>query len=447
MKDTKTIYNFESKIAVCNLASIALNRYIREDKTFDFVKLAEVTRVVTRNLNRIIDINYYPLEEARNSNMRNRPIGIGIQGMADVFILMRYPFDSEQAQQLNRDIFETIYYAALKESCQIAKENGKPYQTYAGCPVSRGLLQFDMWGVTPTSGLWDWDALRAEIAQHGIFNSLLLAPMPTASTAQILGNNESFEPYTSNIYTRRVLSGDFQVVNQHLLKDLSDRGLWNDDLKNEIIAHNGSVQKIECIPDDLKRLYRTVWEIPQKNLINMAADRGAYIDQSQSLNIHIAEPTFGKMSSMHFYAWKKGLKTGLYYLRTRPAADPIKFTVDKTKLKATTGVSLKQQNGTTTNGVEQNGNIAAMKANAQAVLNGALNGTVAGNAAAAAAAVTELPVQVSEQNGEQPQNGQVVELSSSTDLEKEIDSNASLIEQLKLQCSRQNKEACLMCSS
>jgi ribonucleoside-diphosphate reductase subunit M1 len=421
-------YTSKDEIAVCNLASIALNRYVREDKTFDFAKLADVTRVVTRNLNRIIDINYYPLEECRNSNMRNRPIGIGVQGMADVFILMRYPFDSEQAQQLNKDIFETIYYAALKESCQIAQELGKPYQTYAGCPVSRGLLQFDMWGVGPSSGLWDWAALRADIAQYGIYNSLLLAPMPTASTAQILGNNESFEPYTSNIYTRRVLSGDFQVVNQHLLKDLSDRGLWNDDLKNEIIAHNGSVQKIECIPDDLKRLYRTVWEIPQKNLINMAADRGAYIDQSQSLNIHIAEPTFGKMSSMHFYAWKKGLKTGLYYLRTRPAADPIKFTVDKTKLKASTNMPVKQAVANST----ENTNVAALKTAAQAVMN-----------AAVANITTSVPVQVTQQNGEQPQNGQVV----ASDLEKEIDSNASLIEQLKLQCSRQNKEACLMCSS
>lgn len=237
-------YTSKDEVAVCNLASIALNRFVRDDKTYDFKKLYQVARVVTRNLNRIIDINYYPLEEARNSNMRNRPIGIGVQGMADAFILMRYPFDSEEAQKLNRDIFETIYYAALKESCELAKEHG-PYQTYAGCPVSKGVLQFDMWNVTPSSGLWNWDELRDEIKTYGVYNSLLLAPMPTASTAQILGNNESFEPYTSNIYTRRVLSGDFQVVNQHLLKDLSDRGLWNDDLKNQIISFNGSIQ-VDC---------------------------------------------------------------------------------------------------------------------------------------------------------------------------------------------------------
>ena len=222
------------------MASIALNRYVKEDKTFDFAKLHDVARVVTRNLNKVIDINYYPLEEAKNSNMRNRPIGIGVQGLADAFILMRYPFDSEEAQTLNREIFETIYHAALEESCSLAKEFG-PYQTYPGSPVSQGILQFDMWNTRPSSR-WNWDALRAEIRQYGVRNSLLLAPMPTASTAQILGNNESFEPYTSNIYTRRVLSGDFQVVNQHLLKDLSDRGLWNDDIKNQIIMHNGSIQ-------------------------------------------------------------------------------------------------------------------------------------------------------------------------------------------------------------
>jgi len=391
-------YTSKDEIAVCNLASLALNRYVKEDRTFDFNKLAEVTRVITRNLNRIIDINYYPLEEARNSNMRNRPIGIGVQGLADAFILMRYPFDSEEAQQLNRDIFETIYYAALKESCELAKID-KPYETYAGSPVSKGILQHDMWNVQPASGRWDWSTLREEIMQNGIRNSLLLAPMPTASTAQILGNNESFEPYTSNIYTRRVLSGDFQVVNQHLLKDLSERGLWNDDLKNEIISQNGSIQKIDSIPSDLKKLYRTVWEIPQKNLINMSADRGAYIDQSQSLNIHLAEPTFGKMSSMHFYAWKKGLKTGLYYLRTRPAADPIKFTVDKTKLKS--------------NKSNETESTITHKMKGERFTNG---------------------------NGyHEPQE--------SSENDKELGSNDDLIEQLKLACSLQNKENCMMCSS
>jgi ribonucleoside-diphosphate reductase subunit M1 len=300
-------YTSKDEIAVCNLASLALNRYVRDDKTYDFDRLVAVTRVITRNLNRIIDINFYPLPEAKNSNMRNRPIGIGCQGLADAFILMRMPFDSEEAQQLNKDIFEAMYFGALSESCALAKEFGH-YETYPGCPVSKGILQFDMWNVKP-SKRWDWDGLRADISKYGIRNSLLLAPMPTASTAQILGNNESFEPYTNNIYSRRVLSGDFQVVNHHLLKDLSDRGLWNEDLKNEIISHNGSIQRIEGIPDDLKLLYRTVWEIPQKNLINMSADRGAFIDQSQSLNIHIGAPNFGKMSSMHFYAWKKVRKT------------------------------------------------------------------------------------------------------------------------------------------
>lgn len=403
-------YTSKDEIAVCNLASIALNRYVKKDKTFDFEKLHEVARVVTRNLNKVIDINYYPLEEAKNSNMRNRPIGIGVQGLADAFILMRYPFDSEEAQKLNREIFETIYHAALEESCSLAKESG-PYQTYPGSPVSQGILQFDMWNVTP-SNRWNWDTLRANIRQYGVRNSLLLAPMPTASTAQILGNNESFEPYTSNIYTRRVLSGDFQVVNHHLLKDLSERGLWNDDIKNQIIMHNGSIQKIDEIPADLKRLYRTVWEIPQKNIINMAADRGAYIDQSQSLNIHLAEPTYGKMSSMHFYSWKKGLKTGLYYLRTRPAADPIKFTVDKSKLKSTNTKEIEQQNGVTITNGTTNGEAKVA------------NGTTNGNH------TTEIPA-------EESQNG---------DAKKEID-NTDLIEQLKLACSLKNKEACLMCSS
>ncbi|CAF0999755.1 unnamed protein product [Brachionus calyciflorus] len=398
-------YTSKEEIAVCNLASIALNRFVRDDKQFDFKRLYEITRVVTRNLNRVIDVNYYPLPEAKYSNMKNRPIGIGVQGMADAFILMRYPFDSEEAQKINRDIFETIYYGALKESCELAKKDGH-YETYPGSPMSKGVLQFDMWNVTP-SDRWDWETLRSEIRQYGVRNSLLLAPMPTASTAQILGNNESFEPYTSNIYTRRVLSGDFQVVNQHLLKDLTDIGAWNDDLKNEIISHNGSIQRIDGIPDDLKKLYRTVWEIPQKNLINMAADRGAFIDQSQSLNIHLADPTFGKMSSMHFYAWKRGLKTGLYYLRTRPAADPIKFTVDKTRLKA------------------KNMNTSEFKENM-----GVKNG-VSASPRKAMSVKNEVPVE--ETNG--------------SNVDKDLTSNDDLIEQLKLQCSLANKEACLMCSS
>ncbi|XP_041054968.1 ribonucleoside-diphosphate reductase large subunit isoform X2 [Carcharodon carcharias] len=324
-------YTSNNEVAVCNLASLALNMYVTADRTYDFNKLADVTRVVVRNLNKIIEVNYYPIPEAEYSNKKHRPIGIGVQGLADAFILMRYPFESEEAQKLNIQIFETIYYAALDASCDLAKELG-PYESYQGCPVSKGILQYDMWNVTPTD-LWDWKGLKEKIAKHGIRNSLLLAPMPTASTAQILGNNESIEPYTSNIYTRRVLSGEFQIVNPHLLKDLTERGLWSEDMKNQIIFQNGSIQTIEEIPDDLKSLYKTVWEISQKTVIKMAADRGAYIDQSQSLNIHVAEPNYGKLTSMHFYGWKQGLKTGMYYLRTRPAANPIQFTLNKENLQ------------------------------------------------------------------------------------------------------------------
>ncbi|KAK7873184.1 hypothetical protein R5R35_006399 [Gryllus longicercus] len=352
-------YTDKDEIAVCNLASIAVNMFVLNDKTFDFEKLREVTKIVTRNLNKVIEANYYPVPEARKSNMRHRPIGIGIQGLADAFILMRLPFESEGAQKLNVQIFETLYYAALEASCELAKEHG-PYETYDGSPVSKGILQYDMWGVTP-SPLWNWAALKKKIAAHGVRNSLLLAPMPTASTAQILGNNESFEPYTSNIYTRRVLSGEFQVVNHHLLRDLTEAGLWNDDMKNLIVAHGGSIQAVEGIPQHLKDLYKTVWEIPQKIIINMAAARGAFIDQSQSLNIHIAEPNYGKLTSMHFYAWKQGLKTGMYYLRTKPAAQAIQFTVDKTKLARSVGQSSQTENGTTTNGEDaRSSNMEAM---------------------------------------------------------------------------------------
>ncbi|KAF6208112.1 hypothetical protein GE061_016562 [Apolygus lucorum] len=347
-------YTSPDEVAVCNLASIALNRFLRPDKTYDFDKLKEVTKIVTYNLNKIIDINYYPVVEARRSNMRHRPIGIGVQGLADLFIQMRLPFESEKAQELNKQLFETIYYGALEASCELAEKLG-PYETYAGCPVSKGILQYDMWGVTP-SNLWDWAALKSKIAQHGVRNSLLLAPMPTASTAQILGNNESFEPYTTNIYTRRVLSGEFQVVNHHLLRDLVDLKLWDDDMKNALIENNGSVQNIKGIPDELKAVYKTVWEISQKVVLQMAADRGAFIDQSQSLNIHIAEPNYGKLTSMHFHAWKLGLKTGMYYLRTKPAANAIQFTVDKTKLKEEV-----KQNGTSSKSeAEKAYNMASM---------------------------------------------------------------------------------------
>ncbi|KAJ1120623.1 hypothetical protein NDU88_008785 [Pleurodeles waltl] len=324
-------YTSHDEVAVCNLASIALNMYVTSDRTFDFKKLAEVTKVIVRNLNKIIEINFYPVPEAEYSNKRHRPIGIGVQGLADAFILMRYPFESPEAQLLNKQIFETIYYGALESSCELAEELG-PYDTYEGSPVSKGILQYDMWDVTPT-GLWDWTALKEKIAKHGVRNSLLLAPMPTASTAQILGNNESIEPYTSNIYTRRVLSGEFQIVNPHLLKDLTEKGLWSEEMKNQIIGFNGSIQSIPEIPDDIKELYKTVWEISQKTIITMAADRGAFIDQSQSLNIHVAEPNYGKLTSMHFFGWKQGLKTGMYYLRTKPAANPIQFTLNKEKLQ------------------------------------------------------------------------------------------------------------------
>ncbi|KAG0176777.1 Ribonucleoside-diphosphate reductase large subunit [Apophysomyces sp. BC1034] len=325
-------YSAPDEVAVCNLASLALPKYVNsESKSFDFEKLHEVTKVVTNNLNKVINVNYYPVEEARRSNMRHRPVGLGVQGLADAFLLMRYPFDSPEARQMNKDIFETIYHAALEASCELAEKYG-PYETYEGSPVSKGILQPDMWGVKP-SDRWDWDALRTKIAKHGVRNSLLVAPMPTASTSQILGNNECFEPYTSNIYTRRVMSGEFQVVNHHLLKDLIDRGLWNDQVKNIIIAHNGSIQQVPTIPDDLKKLYKTVWELSQRVIIDMAADRAAFIDQSQSMNLFAGEPTFGKLTSMHFYAWKKGLKTGMYYLRSRPAVDAIKFTVDQLALK------------------------------------------------------------------------------------------------------------------
>lgn len=320
-------YTAPDEIAVCNLASLALPKYVTDEGTFDHNKLFEVTYQATLNLNKIIDENYYPVEEARNSNMRHRPIGLGVQGLADAFIMMGFPFESEEARALNREIFETIYYAAMTASKDLAKVEG-PYATFAGSPTSKGIFQFDMWGVTPTNR-WEWDILKEEVVKHGVRNSLLLAPMPTASTAQILGNNECFEPYTSNIYTRRVLSGEFIIVNKHLLKDLVREGLWNKDMRQKIMASNGSIQNINEIPQRLKDLYKTAWEISQKAIIDQAADRGAYICQSQSLNIFMENANFGKLTSMHFYGWEKGLKTGMYYLRTKAATDAIKFTIDK----------------------------------------------------------------------------------------------------------------------
>jgi ribonucleoside-diphosphate reductase alpha chain len=322
-------YTAPDEVAVCNLASIALPKFVKDGK-FDHDKLFKVAYRVTKNLDRVIDANYYPVPEARNSNMRHRPIGIGVQGLADAFILLRFPFDSQEARELNKDIFETIYYAAVTASKDLAIENG-PYETWKGSPISEGTFQFDMWGVKP-SDRWEWDVLRKEVMEHGVRNSLLLAPMPTASTAQILGNNECFEPYTSNIYTRRVLSGEFIIVNKHLLRDLVKLGIWNDALKNKLMASNGSVQNINEIPDNIKELYKTAWEISQKVIVDMAADRGAYIDQSQSLNIFMENANFAKLTSMHFYGWKAGLKTGMYYLRTKSATDAIKFTLDKNAL-------------------------------------------------------------------------------------------------------------------
>lgn len=324
-------YTAPDEVAVCNLASIALPMYIDEENNrFDHEKLFNITKTITRNLNKVIDRNYYPVPEARNSNMRHRPVGLGVQGLADTFIKLRLPFDSPEAKQLNEEIFETIYFASLTASCEVAKEEGA-YETYEGSPISQGLFQHNLWGKDEKelSGRWAWDELRSMIEKDGVRNSLLLAPMPTASTSQILGNNECFEPYTSNIYTRRVLSGEFVVVNKHLLLDLVKLGLWNEDMKNEIIKANGSVQGIDSIPENIKAIYKTVWEIKMKDIIDMAADRGQFIDQSQSLNLFIDQPNMGKITSMHFYAWEKGLKTGMYYLRTKAATQAIQFTVQK----------------------------------------------------------------------------------------------------------------------
>ncbi len=321
-------YTSPEEVAVCNLASIALPKFVNEEGKFDHQKLYDVTYVITLNLNKVIDVNYYPVKEAEYSNFRHRPIGIGVQGLADVFMKLKMPFESDEAKGLNTDIHETIYFASMTASMDLAKKDGA-YETFKGSPVSKGIFQFDMWGITPSSNRWDWNSLKKEVKKNGVRNSLLLAPMPTASTSQILGNNECFEPYTSNIYTRRTLSGEFIVVNKHLMRDLIKLDIWNDAMKNRLIAANGSVQEIPEIPQNIKDLYKTVWEISQKAIIDMAADRGAYICQSQSMNIHIQDPNFGKMTSMHFYAWKKGLKTGMYYLRSKAATQAIKFTVTK----------------------------------------------------------------------------------------------------------------------
>ncbi|MGF7073949.1 ribonucleoside-diphosphate reductase subunit alpha [Mucilaginibacter sp. 3215] len=319
-------YTDANEVAVCNLASLALPRYI-SNGAFDHDKLYEVTYQATINLNRIIDGNYYPVKEAEYSNLRHRPIGLGVQGLADTFIQLRMPFESDEAKKLNIEIFETIYFAAMTASKDMAIKDGA-YETFKGSPLSQGKFQFDLWGVKPESGRWDWENLRLDVMNHGVRNSLLVAPMPTASTSQILGNNECFEPYTSNIYTRRVLSGEFIVVNKYLLRDLVNLGLWSTSMKDKIISANGSIQEIAEIPADIKALYKTVWEIKMRSIIDMAADRGAYICQSQSLNLFINSPNASKLTSMHFYAWKKGLKTGMYYLRTQAASQAVKFTVE-----------------------------------------------------------------------------------------------------------------------
>jgi len=325
-------YTSPDEVAVCNLASIALPKFVDvEKKIFNFESLVKITKVITRNLNKVIDINYYPVIEAKNSNLKHRPIGIGVQGLADVFMLLRMPFESKEAQKLNRDIFETIYFAALDASCELAEKHGT-YDSFKGSPASEGILQYDLWNVEP-SDRHDWKALKQKIIKHGLRNSLLIAPMPTASTSQMLGNNECFEPYTSNVYIRRTLAGEFVCINEHLLRDLLKLGIWTSLLKDKLIAANGSVQNIEEIPKDLKELYKTVWEISQKTLIDMAADRGAFIDQSQSFNVHMAGANYAKLTSMHFYGWKKGLKTGMYYLRTKSAVDAIKFTVNQQALE------------------------------------------------------------------------------------------------------------------
>jgi len=324
-------YTSPDEVAVCNLASIALPMFVKND-SFDHKELYKTTKQVIKNLNKVIDRNYYPVKEAENSNMRHRPVGLGIQGLADAFIMLRMPFTSDEAKKLNQEIFETLYFASVESSMELAKVEG-PYSSYEGSPISKGEFQYNLWGLKDKdlSGRWDWSKLRDKVKKHGVRNSLLMAPMPTASTSQILGNNEAFEPYTSNIYTRRVLSGEFIVVNKHLLKDLVSLGLWNDDVKDAIMRANGSVQNIDIIPDDIKELYKTVWELSMKDIIDMSRQRGYFIDQSQSLNLFMEGATFAKLTSMHFYAWKSGLKTGMYYLRTKSAVDAIKFTLKNEK--------------------------------------------------------------------------------------------------------------------
>lgn len=438
-------YSAPDEVAVCNLASIALPTFADAARgEYDFGKLHDVVRVLVRNLNKIIDINYYPVPEAKKSNLRHRPIALGVNGLADAFLALRLPFESAEAKQLNIQIFETIYHGALTASSDLSKEFG-PYETYEGSPVSKGILQYDMWNRTPTD-LWDWDALKAKIAQHGVRNSLLVAPMPTASTSQILGFNECFEPYTSNVYSRRVLAGEFQVVNPWLLKDLVELGLWSDNMKNRIVAEGGSVQNIPNIPTELKVLYKTVWEISQRNILQMAADRGAYIDQSQSLNIHMKEPTMGKITSMHFAGWKMGLKTGMYYLRTMAASAPIQFTVDQEKLKETdtnvartdSSSSRKRAGGADSTSRAYSGVPRSDQ------INGATNDRRAGDSPRTLAVDPSTPVRPDEELTEPAVNGK--KSSQEEDGEKESEEREhDIYSQKVIECSIENKEACLMC--
>ncbi|GAA5997694.1 ribonucleoside-diphosphate reductase large subunit [Rhodotorula paludigena] len=456
-------YSAPDECAVCNLASIALPSFVKNG-AYDFEKLHQVTKSVAYNLNRIIDVNYYPVKEAENSNMRHRPIGIGVQGLADAFMALRLPFDSPEARKLNLQIFETIYHAAIESSCEMAKEYAEThpgedgwypsYKKNGGSPASHGLLQYDLWNVTPTD-LWDWAALKEKIAQHGLRNSLVCAPMPTASTSQILGNNEAFEPYTSNIYTRRVLAGEFQIVNPWLLRDLVERGLWNDAMKNTIIAHNGSIQNIPTIPDDLKRIYKTVWEVSQKTVIDLSADRGAFIDQSQSLNIHLSSPTMSQLTSMHFYGWKKGLKTGMYYLRTRAAVGAIKFTVDQATLNQakaanTTAPAPTRPSGMRdiTNGVAR----TSLSAQPAAVKRSPTSSSPAASPAPASPTPSSEPSPApTPVPAAAPAKAAASTASSTEETDGEItyeeairrrDEHAAAV----LACSIENKEACLMCS-
>lgn len=429
-------YSDPDETAVCNLASVALPAFVEfsEDScTYNFKKLHEIAKVVTKNLNKIIDRNFYPVPEAKRSNFRHRPIAVGVQGLADTFMMLRLPFESAEARELNARIFETIYHAAVEMSTELAAADG-PYETYQGSPASQGQLSYDLWGVKP-SDLWDWDELKAKVAKHGLRNSLLVAPMPTASTSQILGYNECFEPYTSNIYSRRVLAGEFQIVNPYLLKDLVEMGLWSTSMKDHIIKANGSIQSLPNIPQELKELYKTVWEISQKKIIDLAADRAAYIDQSQSMNIHIKDPTMGKLTSMHFYGWKKGLKTGMYYLRTQAASAAIQFTVDQGGVgNASKGVALE---------LKTKGYIPAYGSTPAVTLTESFTETIVPSAPSIASSVS-TPDTTADVSG--PPVEEVASLSLSKDTSELSQAEQDIFSSKVIACAIDNPEACEMCS-